>query len=753
MQRNIIFLGLIVAVFFSLLTPIAFAPVVTIDNTSLQMIRDALKPVIPNPLEMHGTEYIGGEVATPFLQLKDAGGMAIINGSCYIDIFYPNKTAMALSAPMLYIPNSDGLYFYTYNLPIDILGVYPMSAECVFTQTNKWFYTLTGWNPFGETCGAEHITATASIGTLFGDTISLNNLMDWAYVKHESSAKVTNATFVFNATASGCKINRNMTTLDFYYMGETDYAGMTITFYFWNWNVSRWQNEGALAPAGKAMSTGTSGASDYFSVSVDLNNYTASDGTAKVMIYASGGTNYNFWYDWLAFKTSGNSTVMTDLKGSSELHVSNASSFTADQLIPTIYGLLNQTHNEINQTVIPNQLVQLGLLSQINSTLNQTVVPILVSYQPYLIQINDTLNRSVYPILIDIQGNLSVVSTTVWSYPNRTITQYLINASDVWNYLSRSLTQAVGTSNLSANDVWEYFNRSLTGITATSNLTASEVWSYINRNLTQSVGTSNLSAYDVWSYLNRTMTEVLATSNLTAGEVWDYFNRTLTQPVGASNMSADDVWNHANRTLTQFSLNASDIWDYSNRTLTQIVGTSDLTAGDVWGYGSRILTSALLTASDVWGYTARTLTDVDWNVSCSVNASINATVNTTCQWAMPINQSELSVITDKQTYLPDSPLKFTVYTLYNNTYYKIFAQNGTELFASPPLNGSGTYTFAYQAPPTLGAYLIGVYGGNKSADTTFYVNKGFWDIAFEPVLLLFVAVLVFIFAVYFFRFR
>jgi hypothetical protein len=120
---------------------------------------------------------------------------------------------------------------------------------------------------------------------------------------------------------------------------------------------------------------------------------------------------------------------------------------------------------------------------------------------------------------------------------------------------------------------------------------------------------------------------------------------------------------------------------------------------------------------------------------------------------MPVNQSELSVITDKTTYLPDSPLTFTVYTLYNGTYYKIFAQNGTLLFASPPLNASGTYTFAYQAPPILGAYLIGVYGGNKSSDTTFYVNKGFWDIPFEPIIFLAIGCAVLIVAVYIFRFK
>jgi len=664
MLRNAMLFGVIFTVLVSLCAQTGFSATVTIDSTSLQAILNILKPVIPNPLEMHGTEYIGGEVATPFLQLKDAGGVAIINGSCYLDIFYPNKTAMVLDAPMLYIPNSDGLYFYTYNLPIDILGVYPMSAECLFTQTNKWYYTLTGWNPFGETCGGERISMTTSTGSTFGDAISLNNLMDWAYVKHESSAKVTNATFIFNATASGCKINRNMTTLDFYYMGEVDYPA-TMNFYAWNYNSSLWSNIGTYTAFGKAFSTGTSGASDYFTSSLNLKNYTASDGTAKIMIYTTHGTNFNLWYDWLAFKTSGNSTVMTDLKGSSELHVSNASSFTADQLIPTIYGLLNQTHNEINQTVIPNQLVQLGLLNQINSTLNQTVVPILVSYQPYLIQINNTLNQSVYPTLLNIQGNLSVVNTTVWSYPNRTITQYLINASDVWNYLNRSLTQDVGTSNL----------------------------------------------------------------------------------------SADDVWNHANRTLTQLSLNASDIWDYSNRSLTQAVGASNLSASDVWAYGTRVLTSALLSASDVWTYGTRTLTSTDFNVSCSVNATVNATVNTTCMWALPVNQTELSVITDKTTYLPDSPLIFTINTQYNNTYYRILAQNGSILFQSAPFNQSGTFTYNYQAPPINGAYLISLSGGGKSADTTFYVNKGFWDIPFEPIIFLAIGCIVLIMAVYFFRFK
>jgi len=274
-----------------------------------------------SPLIVHGTEYKAGENSRIFLQLKDPNSQPILNASCYLDLFLPNMTQAVIDGPMLYLKDSDGIYFYDY-VP-SFVGVYALSAECKYSQNVKWYYTLTGWNPFAETCGGEKIVANASVGTGYGDTISLNNLMDWMYYRVDTATKFLNVTFTYNSSTQNCKINRtNAQTLDFYYMGETDYATSTLSFYIWNWNSSKWDLMGNVAPFGLAFSTGTSGVSDYFAKSLNLNNYTNNDGTAKVMVYGSGGTNFRLWMDWMAFRTSGNATAMTDLKGSGELHVS-----------------------------------------------------------------------------------------------------------------------------------------------------------------------------------------------------------------------------------------------------------------------------------------------------------------------------------------------------------------------------------------------------------------------------------------------
>jgi hypothetical protein len=110
----------------------------------------------------------------------------------------------------------------------------------------------------------------------------------------------------------------------------------------------------------------------------------------------------------------------------------------------------------------------------------------------------------------------------------------------------------------------------------------------------------------------------------------------------------------------------------------------------------------------------------------------------------------LSVVTDKPSYLPSVNMSFTIYTNQTNTTYRIIAENGTVLFSSPPINGTGVFKFNWVSPPLTGAYLISAQAGNTTADRPFYVYKGFWDIPFEPLVLLMAGIIAFIIAYLFF---
>jgi len=303
-------------------------------NISSSSVKDIVSAVHKaDQLVIHGTEYKAGEKASIFLQLKDQNNNPILNGTCYLDLFHPNKTKLLDRAPMLYLANSKGIYFYEYNIP-SYTGVYMMSAECTYSQFIRHYYTLTagGWNPFEATsCGANQINITVNAGgSALGTPIVLNNLMDWAYVYQayaiSGGTKQVNTTFTFNATQAGCKINKSNTqSLSFYYMGET-YNSITMQFYAWNWvNGTKWDYLGSVATAGLATASVTSGVEDYFSGRLDVNNHTNSDGTVKIMVYASSGSGFSVWYDWFGLVASTNTTDMVDLKGSGELHVSPTS--------------------------------------------------------------------------------------------------------------------------------------------------------------------------------------------------------------------------------------------------------------------------------------------------------------------------------------------------------------------------------------------------------------------------------------------
>jgi hypothetical protein len=87
-------------------------------------------------MTMHGTEYKPNDNGTVFLQLVNGSGYAINNALCSLTIYYPNKTIFKNNVEMMYLSNSDGLYYYDLVIP-NALGIYMISSKCNF------YYNLT----------------------------------------------------------------------------------------------------------------------------------------------------------------------------------------------------------------------------------------------------------------------------------------------------------------------------------------------------------------------------------------------------------------------------------------------------------------------------------------------------------------------------------------------------------------------------------------------------------------------------------
>ncbi len=93
-------------------------------------------------LKMSGTEYLLGESGTVFLQLKNANGQPVVDGSCIGDIFNPDKTFFTHDFPFIHLATSDGLYYHDFSVPQQA-GVYMISAFCYYnvTQAGDFYAT------------------------------------------------------------------------------------------------------------------------------------------------------------------------------------------------------------------------------------------------------------------------------------------------------------------------------------------------------------------------------------------------------------------------------------------------------------------------------------------------------------------------------------------------------------------------------------------------------------------------------------
>lgn len=87
-------------------------------------------------VDFFGTEYQAGDAGTVWLQLL-RNYQPINNGTCFVDMYYPNKIQMLDNELMFYLDGSDGLYYRDFTVPSTV-GVYMLSASCYLPAT-AWY--------------------------------------------------------------------------------------------------------------------------------------------------------------------------------------------------------------------------------------------------------------------------------------------------------------------------------------------------------------------------------------------------------------------------------------------------------------------------------------------------------------------------------------------------------------------------------------------------------------------------------------
>lgn len=352
-------------------------------------------------LSIFGTEYLPNDNATIFLQLTYENN-PLMNQSCFIDIWKPDKTILYDDSLMINLVNSDGLYYYDFTLPSDI-GVYMVTAICTYPVVA--FTKLI--DEFSIVNGTDYANSYAD--THVSDNIR-HKLRETA-----SSPRTLEAYYNFtDVNLSRDDLFALILTIEYDWYkaglpGQAEEENLIIKFY----NFSSNQCEDAepqiiLEPLeldNESIFTRTN-TRDIANLSDFLLN-----GTITICIedeIKNDTIRGHVQFDYISLQVIGLTNVsIENIRGSGEIHVGN---------------LLNNISTSLN--LIPKDVWS---FSDRNLTYyNQTLIWI------YLEDIN----------------NSQLGADDVWTYTTRTLSDY----SGVWGYGTRTLTDYNQT------DMWIYLN-------------------------------------------------------------------------------------------------------------------------------------------------------------------------------------------------------------------------------------------------------------------------------------------------------
>lgn len=300
-------------------------------------------------LTIHGTEYTYGQIGKVWLRLLDSNGTNVNNGVCYVDIYTPLGGYLIEGATMTNM-NHDGIYYYDLAVPIR-QGVYPAIARCYYQAGQDKRNTTS----FALTSGS------VSSGTYL-DTNSLNLVYHVVDTNKNGGLTINNRvniTYNFSDFYTNCgNISESLITgLTIYWNGlwATGTTNHDISLYVYNYTSNSWITFSNKILGGTATTTQT------VTNSISTTNFTKALGinsTNQMRIRLAdndineGAKKLSSDYIYASCDQL-SSPAWQEVKGSSELHVTNPDFFVTDN---GDYGISNSINNTL-VTVLHNGTV------------------------------------------------------------------------------------------------------------------------------------------------------------------------------------------------------------------------------------------------------------------------------------------------------------------------------------------------------------------------------------------------------------
>jgi len=303
----------------------------------------------PGTMEVSGTGYQVGDMGTIFLQLRDDQGLPVNDGACYLDIYYPysynaSHDLMLQSAPMIF--KEEGVYYYDLLVP-NYTGVYMAFATCSYAFDPIWIY------PSSESTKGSDLQEVS--GTCENSTVALNDY-DKTYIACSGSNIELNFTFDVDYYGN----LTNVTDVELYFSGEAE-KETTLTFSYWNGTAFvDLPNTLTMYPSGASVIY-PSGVDHFASNSIPLDALLY-NGAEVILKLTYTGNNIDTYLNWFSLRLLTAEGTVQELKGSSEMHVS--------EKINLIWDLLTDIWDWLTNTLWSKIL---GMEQTLNETYNKTL--------------------------------------------------------------------------------------------------------------------------------------------------------------------------------------------------------------------------------------------------------------------------------------------------------------------------------------------------------------------------------------------
>jgi len=298
----------------------------------------------PKPdLNLFGTEYQIGDSARVWLQLLDNDKQPVNNAICLMNMYHPDTSVWLLNAPMSFLNNSEGIYYYDLIAP-DYAGVYMTSVRCNYiieeAKNYAWDFTLN--------------LGTLVVGS-YTDTYTYNSV--YHSIK-ETTSGIMDFDYVFHTS----EIPNNYTGMVIRWKGKFNDPADPVKLYLYDWCNARWSQPLPNTITKYIIELSNYLPKDQWNVSCYIRTMFGSNDLLIKFNSSSFGTGrYQIDNDFLEVGLLYTAFGETnEIKGSGELHVSE---YPSSVFISTTEYSVGETGSFIQQFFIS----EAGRLNPINN--------------------------------------------------------------------------------------------------------------------------------------------------------------------------------------------------------------------------------------------------------------------------------------------------------------------------------------------------------------------------------------------------